>query len=387
MSAPSIIVLGGGCFGIAAAIELRARGWEVTLVDPGRIPHPDAASTDISKVVRMDYGADTQHTAMGEASIAGWRQWNAEWGETLFHEDGLLVMSREPMRAGTFEGDSHALLTSRGHTLRRTDREVLAREHPAWEASRFADGYLNPAAGWVESGRAIARLAERARAAGVAIVEGVAAPRPAFHGARCIGVDSADGRRWLADCTLVAAGAWTPEILPHLRDAMWATAQSVFHFKPRDARAFAPPQFPVWFADIAGHGWYGFPVNADGVVKVADHGPGRRVRASDARAMPEGEEARYRMFLRETLPSLADAPVAATRVCLYCDTFDCALWIDGDPERPGLVVAAGDSGHGFKFAPVLGGLIADAVEHRPNPWLARYRWRDKPAYVSCGPRL
>ena len=62
------------------------------------------------------------------------------------------------------------------------------------------------------------------------------------------------------------------------------------------------------------------------------------------------------------LPALADAPIVHRRMCLYCDTFDGDFWIDHDPERPGLVVAAGDSGHGFKFAPILGALIADVVE-------------------------
>jgi sarcosine oxidase/L-pipecolate oxidase len=60
---------------------------------------------------------------------------------------------------------------------------------------------------------------------------------------------------------------------------------------------------------------------------------------------------------------------------LYCDTFDGDFWIDRDPGRPGLVVAAGDSGHGFKFAPVLGGVIADVVEGTPNAWAHRFRWR------------
>jgi len=96
-AAPSILILGGGCFGLTAALELRTRGWKVTLIDQGHLPHPDAASTDISKVVRMDYGCDTQHTAMGERSIEGWRAWNAKWGEDLYHECGFLVMSREFM--------------------------------------------------------------------------------------------------------------------------------------------------------------------------------------------------------------------------------------------------------------------------------------------------
>ena len=111
----SILILGGGCFGLTAALELRARGWQVTVIDQGRVPHPEAASTDISKVVRMDYGNDEQHTAMGERSLTRWRAWNAKWGEDLYHEVGFLVMSRDEMLPGGFEHDSRQFLTARGH--------------------------------------------------------------------------------------------------------------------------------------------------------------------------------------------------------------------------------------------------------------------------------
>jgi sarcosine oxidase / L-pipecolate oxidase len=102
--------------------------------------------------------------------------------------------------------------------------------------------------------------------------------------------------------------------------------------------------------------------------------------------MPAGEEERFRAFLRESFPGLASAPVAATRICLYCDTFDGNFWIARDPERPRLVVAAGDSGHAFKFTPVLGELIADAVECRENPWLGRFAWREPAAAGREGAR-
>jgi sarcosine oxidase len=62
-------------------------------------------------------------------------------------------------------------------------------------------------------------------------------------------------------------------------------------------------------------------------------------------------------------------------VCMYCDTHDGNFWIARDPEREGLVIAAGDCGHGFKFAPVLGEIIADAVEQKSNPLLEKFRWR------------
>jgi glycine/D-amino acid oxidase-like deaminating enzyme len=60
---------------------------------------------------------------------------------------------------------------------------------------------------------------------------------------------------------------------------------------------------------------------------------------------------------------------------MYCDTHDGNFWIAPDPEREGLVIAAGDCGHGFKFAPVLGEIIADAVEQKSNPILEKFRWR------------
>jgi len=82
-----------------------------------------------------------------------------------------------------------------------------------------------------------------------------------------------------------------------------------------------------------------------------------------------------RSFLGATFPTLRDAPIVATRICLYCDSWDGHFWIARDPARPRVVVAAGDSGHGFKFAPVLGPLIADVVEDRPDPIQRRFRWR------------
>ncbi len=354
----TLLILGGGCFGLTAALELRARGWQVTLIDQGSLPHPDAASTDISKVVRMDYAQDEQHTAMGERSIQRWLEWNGRWGEELYHEVGFLVMSRHSLQINGFEHDSFAFLSQRGHRLRPTSGEILKAQHPAWNHTHYTDGYLNPIGGWVESGRVISRLATDARAAGVQIIENVPQPRLLFEGTRCVGIASSDGLSWQADAVLVAAGAWTPTLLPHLQEVMWATAQTVFHFQPQDPGPFTPPQFPVWGADIGRTGWYGFPANAAGLVKVANHGPGRQVNASDTRTLPAGEEERYRAFLRETFPTLADAPLHSTRVCLYCDTFDGAFWIDHDPAHPGLIIAAGDSGHAFKFTPVLGEIIA-----------------------------
>ena len=384
----TILILGGGVFGLTAAWELRNRGWKVTLLDQGPIPHPDAASTDINKVVRMDYGSDLQYTEMGEAALEGWRAWNQRWQEEVYHEDGFLVMNSETMRPGGFEHDSFELLSNRGHRLTRMDRDALRRAHPAWNADRYGEGYFNSQGGWGASSRAVVHLKADVVAAGVTVVEGVPLSSPLSIEDRdgIKRVTAMDGRAWEAQVVLIATGAWTPVLLPRLNEVMWATAQPVFHFRPADPARFRPPEFPVWGADIGRTGWYGFPANEEGIVKVANHGPGRRVRADAPRVMPEGEEARFRTFLQTTFPSLAEAPLAGSRVCLYCDTFDGHFWIDHDPDQSGVVVAAGDSGHAFKFTPILGGLIADVVERNPNPWAERFRWREPSGQGGEGAR-
>jgi glycine/D-amino acid oxidase-like deaminating enzyme len=96
---------------------------------------------------------------------------------------------------------------------------------------------------------------------------------------------------------------------------------------------------------------------------------------SPARAVTREDEIDLRKFLRSTIPALVDAPIVYTRVCMYCDTNDGDFWIAPDPERLNLVIATGDCGHGFKFAPVLGELVADAVERKENPLLKKFRWR------------
>ena len=162
-----------------------------------------------------------------------------------------------------------------------------------------------------------------------------------------------------------------------LEKFMWATGQPVFHFKPIELSNFLPPKFPVWNADIENSGWYGFPVNHDGILKAANHGPGWKVDPRQPRIIPDNEEDRFREFFASTFPDLANAPIAGQRLCLYCDTWDGNFWIDHDPSFPGLIVSTGGCGHGFKFAPLLGVITADVLEKKDNKFSSRFSWRKK----------
>ncbi|MCY3836561.1 MAG: FAD-dependent oxidoreductase [Anaerolineaceae bacterium] len=371
-----ILIVGGGIMGVTAALELRRRSHEVTLIDPGPLPHPEASSTDISKMIRMDYGSDELYMDWMEEAFPRWHEWNELWGEELYHEDGFVIMTREEMRSGEFEYDSFRKLQQRGHQPERLDSQALAARFPAWNAALYVDGYYNARAGWAESGRVLTRLIDAARAAGVRLREGMAMRELLLDDARVRGVVLSDGAALRADAVIVAAGAWTPVLLPHLAEVMWVVGQPVMHFRPAEPALFALPNFTGFAADISNTGWYGFPLH-QGVVKIANHGEGQRLDPRGPKKVSAGEETRFRDFLRETFPALADAPCVKQRLCLYCDTWDGHFWVDWDREYPGLLVATGGSGHAFKFAPVLGELIADVLEGRENRFAARFAWRER----------
>jgi glycine/D-amino acid oxidase-like deaminating enzyme len=371
-----VIIVGAGINGVTAAIELRKRGHKVVLVDPGALPHPLAASTDISKAVRAAYGADEEYTELAERSIKLWREWNREFGTQLYHEVGVMFVRQRELKPGDFEHESFKTLKRRGHKVERMNSARFWKRFPAWNPNLYRDGVLELEAGYAQSGRVVATLIERAKSLDIELREGVRFSQLHEEDYGVSGIALDGGKRIAGDFVVMAVGAWTPYLLPFTKKFFRASGQPVFHLKPQQPELFAPDRFPVFGADITTTGYYGFPINRDGVVKVANHGHGREMSPeSPERAVTPEDEKNLREFLSSTFPALANAPIVYSRVCMYCDTHDGHFWIARDPERQGLIIAAGDCGHGFKFAPVLGEIIADAVEEKPNPILQKFRWR------------
>jgi glycine/D-amino acid oxidase-like deaminating enzyme len=382
MTSQKIIIVGGGCFGISAAIEFRERGYQVNVFDPGPIPHPLAATTDISKVLRMDYGSDEDYMTLMEEAFPIWDQWNLKQPKPLWHQTGFVIMSKEEMKPKSFELESFRLLQKRGHKVERLDSQELKKRFPAWNAELYQDGYYNPRAGWAESGNVLQWLHEEAKKLDVHFYIGKKFSHLVDSDTKVKGIKTDDGESHFADYVLIASGAWTPHLLPHLSDVLWTVFQPVFHFEVPNIKLFSPPNFIVWSADISNTGWYGFPAIQDNRLKIANHGVGWKFHPDEPRIMPADQEEKFRNFLSETFPALASAKVLFNRLCPYCDSWDGNLWIDHDPDRPGLIVAAGDSGHAFKFTPLLGKIIADVLEHKPNKYAQKFAWRKRGDIVT-----
>jgi glycine/D-amino acid oxidase-like deaminating enzyme len=141
------------------------------------------------------------------------------------------------------------------------------------------------------------------------------------------------------------------------------TLQETVYLRPREPGAFGIERFPVFIE--ARSNFYGFPVHDEGALKLARHEPGEE----HGPLSKQGEASREfvetcREFLRSSLPALADATLVRSRLCVYNNTPDEDFLIGRD--RSGMVVCTGFSGHGFKFAPIVGRLCAQVVCGEPT---------------------
>ncbi|MCI0708791.1 MAG: FAD-dependent oxidoreductase [Chloroflexi bacterium] len=371
-----VIIVGAGVFGITTALALWERNYDVTILDPGPIPHPLASSTDIAKVVRMEYGADEQYMAMVEAALEGWDRWNTEFSQPVYHQTGVLMVRRTPMNSGDYEYESYQTLLKRGHTPQRLSADEIAIRFPAWKPETYVDGFFHQRGGYAESSKVIVELLKAGEERGIHYQTGHVVDRFIERDGHVTGVRTRKGDKFEADIVVICAGAWTRVLIPELNNVMKSTGHSVFHLTVPKPDPFTPPHFSVFTADITSTGWYGFPA-INGEIKLGHHGPGQPLHPiNDKRVVPDSDREDLRNLLRDTFPALENAEIVYSRVCLYCDTLDEHFWIDYHPEKQGLFVAAGGSGHGFKFAPILGNLVADAIERKANNWLPRFRWRE-----------
>jgi len=223
-----IIVVGAGINGVTAAIELKKRGHNVALVDPGPLPHPLAASTDISKAVRRAYGTDEDYTALADRSIKLWRKWNEEFGVELYHEVGVMFVRQREMKPGDFEYESFKMLKKRRHKIVRMNSTRFWKRFPAWNSELYRDGVLELEAGYAESGRVVATLIGRAKSLGIELRDGVRFSQLDEGDDRVNGIVISDGRRLAGDFVVMAVGAWTPYLLPFTKNFLCANGQPVF---------------------------------------------------------------------------------------------------------------------------------------------------------------
>ncbi|KAK4900201.1 hypothetical protein LTR27_002425 [Elasticomyces elasticus] len=268
------------------------------------------------------------------------------------------------------------------------------------------DGVLDMTAGYVLASRACSFALHLCQKAGVKLHLGPdhALRRLSQQNEVVSGIATADGQKHSADLVIVACGGWTPSLVSQAEQLLETTSGSVLSIRlPKDRPdlwdKYSPEKFPVWDFNMGSYepyktigGIYGLPRTPEGVVKIAFRGAkwtnysrnstisGKPLSYPKTHVEKVPEEAMrvIRGFCEENLPDLLELDLEYERLCPYTDSVNNSFLIDYVPGTENLMIASGGSGHGFKFLPVLGQHIVDAIERKETQYTRLFAWRDIP---------
>jgi sarcosine oxidase len=358
------LVVGAGIHGLATAWQLARRGVpRVALVERFRLHHDRGSSHGAARITRTTYSDERYVRLVRVAHEEEWPRLERDAGRALIHRcDGVFFGPPE----GDLERWAAAVAAARAPGVERLEPAEARRRFPAFAFpdSRFV--LHDRTGGVVAAAETLRALDLRCRVEGVHVLEEtrVLAFDPAADPVR---VDT-DRGTLLAERVVITAGAWAGALVPALGSRTSVARQHVGYFRlALPAAGMAPASFPVWVhlgAPAAG-AHYGLPAFGEAGVKAAHHRVAQGSDDPDERPRPDaGAIERVRRFLAEQL-AIPVVETLRSETCLYTNTPDEHFVLSPLPGHARVVVGSACSGHGFKFGPLVGRILAElALEGR-----------------------
>jgi len=364
------IVLGLGGFGSAAAYWLARRaGAGVLGLEQFELGHIRGESQDHSRIIRLSYHTP-QYVELAKQAYRAWAAVERDAGEPLVLRTGGLDLG--PRQSAIPLAGYSDSMDAAGVAYERLDAGEIMRRWPQWRLGDDIHGLYQAEGGIAMAARGNAAHQRMARAYGATLLD-----RTPVDGLRPLEGEVevlAGGRAYRCRRLVIAAGAWSNQALApfgvHL--PLRVTQEQVTYFAAPSPDEFPPERFPVWIW-MDDPCFYGFPAFGEPGPKVGQDAGGEETTANTRTfERDEAAFARTVSFLERYLPG-ALGPVLYTRTCLYTLTPDRDFVLDTLPERPEVSVAIG-AGHGFKFASLVGRILAElAVDGRSARHLDPFR--------------
>jgi sarcosine oxidase len=376
------IVIGAGGMGSAAIYELARRGQRVLGLEQFGVPHELGSSAGATRIFRFAYFEHPSYVPLMRLSFARWQALERDFGERLLTVTGGLdigLPESRVIRGAKAACREHAL----AHEVLRAHE--VARRHPAWRLPPEFEAVYQPEAGFLPADRAILAHVTLARRLGAEVRE-----NEPVRGWRSVGdrVEVETGRgRYEAGALIVAAGAWSGRVLERygLRSLAVPERQVVGWFETA-AAPFAPDAFPVFILDCPEKGnYYGFPERAAGEgFKVGRfHHRGETVDPDTIDRRIVAEDEAVLRWIGRYLSEPMGAPVGF-KTCMFVNSPDEQFIVDLLPSHRNVAVAAGFSGHGYKFCSGIGEILADLAMHGVTPRDTALFSLGRPALAAAG---
>ena len=359
-----VTVLGLGTMGSFTCLELARRGLRVAGLDRFSPPHGRGSHSGDTRIFRIAYAEHPDYVPLAQRAGHLWDQHSLDFGKTLLTRTGMLSMG--PPNESLIAGIRTSARTHRLDVEALTPNEIRSR-YPAFAPPDEYVGLFEPAAGWVDVNASIEGALTACERNGAHLFLNEAATGWSERGDRIL-VETATGTIETARL-VITAGAWAATVLSDLRLPFVVRRKTLAWFDPAESQYFDSEDFPVFaFADRF---FYGFPSIAGQGVKLAIHwDEGLSVPDPSVPVAPVGTEDLAPMvhcaskYLRGLTNPLGDGRACVRRAatCLYTMTPDEHFIVDRHPNIENVWIAAGFSGHGFKFAPVIAEALADLCE-------------------------
>lgn len=367
-----IVIVGAGIVGLSTAYALLTQGFHhVTVLEQEHVDHARSTSHGVSRLLRFEYGAETLYSEMVRLGLARWKQLERTTKHTLYTRTGLLVSGSEQ---DCFTRSSYVTMRQLGLPVEHLSTQHCQQRFPQFATEPYTMLTYNAEAGILHASTCLHALKERILALGGIIRESCRVSRVSheaqyrpirlFCGDSRNGWDSRDSRDSgdiSADRVVLATGPWVHRLLADLYLPIQMTRQYLLYFSGLPLPLFGVNSFPAFITEDL----YGFPVhqmhNGQYWLKAATHNFGPSIDPDDTRELDERSVAHTARRLRELIPALHQARLVHVDACMYDVSPDEDFILDHLPGDPRIIFATGLSGHGFKFGPLLGELLASLV--------------------------
>jgi len=378
-----LIVVGIGAVGSAILWHAARRGLNVLGIDRFPPGHDRGSSHGRTRIIRQAYFEHPDYVPLLMRAYELWHELEQQRGEQLFRQTGLLQVG--PADGAVVRGVLESAERHRLNVESLSSADCRSR-FPGFNIPQDHRAAFEPKAGFLHVERCVVAQCEEAQRLGAVIHAGEAVLD--WQATDEAVVVRTDRGKYSAARLAITAGAWAGQLLASLGIPLVVRRKPVYWFAPRDTTYDVDRGCPAYLFETPDGVFYGFPRIDEHGVKLAEHSGGETVLdpLHVDRAERAEDRARLLRFAAVHLPCVTDR-VLQHSVCLYTMSPDEHFIIDRHPAFKSVVFAAGLSGHGFKFAPVLGRALADlAIDGRtalPVEFLANSRW-DASIYLTDG---